>query len=307
VNLDRASMEPFRRYHDFHNDLNVMLKVLSASAKHTATYLRRPECRERLGDLITAADPSWKRPPTWNHDPEIESRMFSQIGNFGVLSVVSAADDFADCVDAEVARWASFSRTSVPVRNPSSDFRLMRLIERLGLSTAGVESDLKVYEYFQTVRNCLAHRDSRASPALSDLSRQPTLAAAYSSFKRRPFKDLATYDVDDRISIHPKAAIFFSHVTRRIARSLDQQLLKLVGHSGFLNMAVAHVFSRDRPIRSHAYKTTEAVINFALSDRYRVSLSSNVDAIRALRRAGLWQRCRDGFEMHYERYRLTPN
>jgi hypothetical protein len=85
----------------------------------------------------------------------------------------------ADGVEAELARWESFSGTSVPVRNHSSDFRLMRLAERLGLSTAGIESDLKIHEYFRTVRNCLAHRDSRASPALSDLSKEPTLATGY--------------------------------------------------------------------------------------------------------------------------------
>jgi hypothetical protein len=188
----------------------------------------------------------------------------------------------------------------VPLCSAQSEFRLMRVIERLGFITTGIDNDLAVIEYFQTVRNCLAHRDGRASPSLSSLSQLPALAAAYSSFRRRASKELHAFAIDERISIHPKSAIFYSHITRRIAKSIDRQLLDLVGEPGFLNMAVAHVFSKERPIRSHAYKSAEAVINSALSGRYRASsLSSNADIIRMLRKTGLWQRCREGFDLHY--------
>ena len=293
-------MEPFHRYNNFHNEVNLTLKVLSGSAKHTAKYLRSPGCTERLGDLIIAADPSWNKPPLWTYEPETEDRIVGQIGNFGVFSVFSAADDFADGIEAEVARWEDFSGGKVAVRNAQSEYRLMRLIQRHGFNTTGIDNDLTVTEYFQTVRNCLAHRDGRASPSLSALSKLPEMAAAYSSFTRRASKELHVFTVDEKISIHPKVAIFYSYITRRIAMSVDRQLLDLVGEPGFINMAVAHVFSKERPIRSHAYKSPEAVINSALTGRYRASsVGSNADTVKMLRKIGLWQRCRDGFDLHY--------
>ena len=66
MDISKAITEPFANYHNFHENLNIRVKIIAASLTHTLSYLNAPGNDDEIGSLIKAADPSWKFPPVLN-------------------------------------------------------------------------------------------------------------------------------------------------------------------------------------------------------------------------------------------------
>jgi hypothetical protein len=293
MNISNANAEPYRRYHDFHERINVMLKMLFAAAHHTISYLNSTTCAERLGDLIVAAEPSWNNPPIWDPNQNVSARLLGAVGNLGIVSVYSALDDFGVGVEAEISRWEKFSATTSPLASPintsTTGHVLTRLICRYGWQTVQHDHVHVVLSYFDLVRHCIAHRDARSSDALATLSKLPLLHSAYGSLQEKPITDLPAFAREDEIQIHPKLAIFYSHLGRVVAKHINDRLVSLIGTDGILNMAIAYAGATSRFTEKGALRTPEAALNAALFSRYRVDLEDGLDASRRLRELHVWK------------------
>jgi hypothetical protein len=113
MDIANANVEPYRKQHDFHEQINESLKMLTASVCHTIASLKAPNATHTLGDLIKAADPSWRFPPVWEPADDLLHSMLGFVGRLGIISVWSALDDFRVGIEAEVARWESFAKVEL--------------------------------------------------------------------------------------------------------------------------------------------------------------------------------------------------
>jgi hypothetical protein len=69
----------------------------------------------------------------------------------------------------------------------------------------------------------------------------------------------------------------------------NTQLLSLLGEDGMMCMAAHHSLLSEKPILTAARDTAQAVLNYIVTDRYRVGLANRDEAVQVLSRMGRWK------------------
>ncbi|TVO80652.1 hypothetical protein [Shewanella algae] len=301
MNIENVNTEPFVGYHLFHEHINITIKILTASLNNTITHVNNSSSDKELGNLIARTDPAWNLPPIWSFAGMSEDQVYGFVSELGLVSAFSALDDFFDGVEAEIERWNSKLPTAdkmLPVDSyDKADEKVITIYRKYGWKTNGIDKYLPVLKYFRLARNCIAHRNSKASPALCDYSISNDLEENFSkNFKNKTISSLPKFERDEKVIINPKLAIFASHILRCICKDVNRVLLSYLGEDGVLNMAAQHGFLRERPVETEAYRTPEAIFNFILTDRYRVILKNDTEAISRASNLGIWKQCLRQFE-----------
>jgi hypothetical protein len=307
VDTSKSVSEPFRHYHDFHNQLNVTLKVLVAAVEFTVTEVSKPSSKVRLGDLIRSADPSWTSPAIWDAHPALRPALLTSIAHLGITSVYSALDDFRVGTEAEIARWEDISGLQMPFvaaahEADDGDLPLTRFLERRGWYSKIDNNLLVLLKYFDAVRNCIAHRRGRVSRELKQLSCDSALAAASRNLSRKGINTLPPFKEEDiDLVLYPKHAIIYSHMGRLFAKTVNSLLIEMIGADGVLNLAAFHTASQEYFTKGMP-RLPEVALKHALLRRYKVLLEDANEGHRRLRRLGGWQK----FAAAYRRLRPTP-
>lgn len=301
MNIENVNTEPFVGYHLFHEHINVTIKILTASLNNTIAHVTSSEDDKELGNLIAKTDPAWNLPPIWSFSGMSEEQVYGFVSELGLVSAFSALDDFFDGVEAEIERWNS-KIVEVERMKPAdcydkADEKVLTIYKKYGWDTNRIDKYIPVLKYFRFARNCIAHRNSKASPALTEYSGSSELDKEFSrNFKNKTISALPIFQRDEKVVIDPKLAIFASHILRCICKDVNQILLDFLGEDGVLNMAAQHGFLRVKPVETDAYRTPEAIFNFILTDRYRVMLKDDREAINRASSLGIWKPCLNQFE-----------
>ncbi len=324
IDISNAQLDPYRGFHYFHEDLNIYLKVSLSAALLLVRHSAEPSMRDQLNDLIKLTHPSWNTPPVRDMSIDLQRRTHASISAYGLVTIFSAFDDFLVGTEAELHRFHSGSQSKkeldlVPPQpvekskakednvvdekdddeEDDSEERLRSLYDKNNWEISKVESFLKVIRYFRLCRNCIAHRNGRVSRALAELSNDSELDDEVSELLDKASDHLAKYSINDAVFIEPTHAILCSHLLRRVAQDVNRLLMGTLGLDGFLHSVAHHTMFGDVIVRSDAYKTAEAVLNFALTDRYRATMSSREEAIQEMKRLGLWKRYMLEFDKKY--------
>lgn len=289
MKLTKANSEPYRRLHDFHVSLNDTLKILTACVRYTFDDLRNGT--SELGALITKADAAWKYPPLWKSADKFESDVISRVGAIGIVNVSSAADDFVEGVDAEISRWKDHFALQWPIAKVENEDRFSALALSHCADSSVTDRNTAVMQYFSFLRNCIVHRNGRASKALADFSSSELLMEALAQFERRPAEKIPSFNYNDEIRIGPSQAIFYSHVVRETGQEINKKLIEVLGERGVLKMAVHHTFFARTLPPTHAWKSPEAMIKTMLQGRYLVQDFDTAQVIEKLQGLGLWADC----------------
>ena len=302
MNIDSANIEPYRRYHDFHENINITIKVISASVFNLINHLSASDEKE-LGRLIEQTDKSWTLPPIWSLEGKISEEYFGIVSDLGILSIFSALDDFINGVEAEISRWNAnpYCKKQLLIvdKYEIQDEKIRNLFSKYGWDIGEIEEESRIIKYFQLCRNCMAHRSSKASEALMEFSLSEELKDSFEKFKNETINLLPTFEVGQKIFIDPKTAIFCSHLVREATKIVNQKVISYLGIEGIVNMAVFHFIFKDVPVNITACKTPEAVINLILSERYRVYLENGTEAIQILKSIDKWIPCIKMFQKKY--------
>ena len=303
MNLDNVNTEPFVGYHLFHEQINITIKILSASLNNTMSHAKKFDDGRELGRLIANTDKAWNTPPIWSFSEFSEEQVYGFVSELGVVSAFSALDDFFIGVEAEITRWDSKLKEGQKIillkddEYENTDERVINFYTRFKWDLGSVDKFLPVLKYFRLARNCIAHRNSKASPALCEYSDSEELKSSFNKyFRNSTNSSLPIFESDERVILDPKLAIFSSHILRSICSDVNQRLICFLGENGILNMAVHHGFLKDKTVRTDAYRTPEAVLNFILTDRYRVIVNDNREAIKLAKELRLWRKCKDAFD-----------
>lgn len=304
MNFDNVNTEPFVGYHQFHEHINITIKILTSSLRNTISHVNTFNDNKELGRLIAGTDPAWNTPPVWSFDGLTNEQVYGFVSELGIVSVFSARDDFVEGVEAEITRWNSMLPDSTKLISvedyENDDEKLVTLYNKYNWPKNRIEKYLPLVKYFRLSRNCIAHRNLKASQALSEYSESQELKNAFvKDFKNDTISTLPEFKANEKMVFDPKLSLFTSHLLRCIAQDVNKHLLLFLGGDGVLNMAATHSFFKEKPIRTEAYRTPEAIYNFILSGRYRVLLENDFEAISRASKLGLWKKCLDQYEIKY--------
>lgn len=314
IDISAAQLDPFRDFHFFHEALNIHIKVSLSAALVLVRDAGEPSDTDGLSNLIRQAHPAWNTPPIRGLTLSAQRELHKAVASFAVVAVFSAFDDLLSGIEAELNRFAAGSckvddkvgkgtQLSAKSENTEADDdaaeKLVNFYRRYGWLTTPIDGYLPLLRYFRLCRNCIAHRSSRASRALAEHSQNENLQAAAKPLLDSSSKELPQFDVNGEIFLAPTHAIMCSHLLRTIAEDCNKNLIGALGRDGFVRAVAHHTMFGDRIVRSEAYRTPEAVFNFAATDRYRARLGSRGDSIVEMKRLGIWKEYLSTFERRY--------
>jgi len=314
IDISEAQLDPFRAFHYFHEAINIHIKVSMSAALVLVRETGEPSDSDGLANLIKQAHPAWNTPPIRGLSLSGQRELHKAVASFALVAVFSAFDDLLSGTEAELNRFAARAKktdnkTAKVAQSPAkqeetedeedASEKLVNFYIRYGWSTHPIEGLLPLLRYFRLTRNCIAHRSSRASRALSEHSQNDSLQKAAKPLLDRNSKELPQFEVNGEVFLESTHAIMCSHILRALAEDCNRNLIDTLGVDGFVRAIAHHTMFGDRIVRSEAYRTPEAVFNFAATDRYRARLGSRMDSITEMKRLGIWKEYLSTFKRKY--------
>lgn len=314
IDISEAQLDPFRAFHYFHEAINIHIKVSMSAALVLVRETGEPSNSDGLANLIKQAHPAWNTPPIRGLSLSAQRELHKAVASFALVAVFSAFDDLLSGTEAELTRFAaraakegnkaakveqSSAKQEVTEDEEDESEKLVNFYSRYRWPTQPIEGLLPLLRYFRLTRNCIAHRSSRASRALSQHSQDDGLQKAAKLLLDRSSKELPRFDVNGEVFLEATHAIMCSHILRTLAEDCNRKLIDTLGVDGFVRAVAHHTMFGDRIVRSEAYRTPEAVFNFAITDRYRARLGSRTDSIAEMKRLGIWKEYISTFERKY--------
>lgn len=318
IDISTAQLDPYRGFHFFHEEVNIYVKVSLSAALLLIRQTANPKDSDELHDLIRLTHPSWNTPPIREMSLDLQRRTYGSISAFSLISIFSAFDDFIVGTSAELHRYYSSGPGKQPVKlvgakvpiqvetshqndddDDDSEERLRAFFDKNGWDSAAIVPLLPIVRYFRLCRNCIAHRNGRASRALVKCAADDEIHKQIKVLLDTSSDGLKKYSINDYVFIEPTQAILCSHLLRRIAQHANGQLLNTLGLDGFLRSVAHHTMFADQIARTDAAKTAESVLNTSLTNRYRAKVSDSKVGIQEMKRLGLWKRYLEEFNRKY--------
>lgn len=302
MDFSNANTEPYRQFHDFHENLNSNIKILATSL----TYLMKNVNDIEFNKALKETDESWKFSPIYSIEKITDKEIKTNVSTLGIVSCFSAFDDLINGIESEISRWNTklkIDKQLLPLdKYLSSDEKIINFYNKYAWSTKNIDKLLIVLKYFRLIRDSIVHRNSRISNALSELSKSEVFNESYLKYFHKKNKDkFPEFDYDEVVLLEPRLVFVCSNLLRTIALDLNQKLIAHLGEDGLLNMIVHHVFNKHTTIDTPSYTKPEAVLNNILQNRYRIQMESNKEIILKLKELDLWKICIKQHEVKYKK------
>lgn len=291
MNLTNANTEPFHQYHRRSEEFDRTTRITVAGL----AYVRKQQ-RTSAGPAKLPTDGEPFGNNLWNQPGKSVLPAKRLLAQMGVVHIVTLLEDFCVGVKAEHDRFAALTGQPVPEDTEGDE-------EVEGLSPKALYSQLRFrkdtlnavepfYDYFVKVRNCVVHRSGRVSKDLSRYSSNEKLQACVEGWKGprgKKIPALPSVVLGDDLPLLPRHAILASEICRRIAVDADMQLIGLLGENGMVAMAAHYSLLAEQPIRTAARYSAQSILNYLVTDRYRVGLASREEAVQVLVRMERWK------------------
>jgi hypothetical protein len=298
INISSARLLPFQAFHSFHEQINVHIKVAHSANLLLVRHAGEPSSQDELADLIASSHPSWNAAPVRNLSIKLQRAQDAGVSAFAIVSVFSAFDDFLIGTEAEVSRGKGNQAATKSPKDEAKESdddeekidRVFRLYGSMGWPVSGIANLQPLLRYFRLCRNCIAHRNGRASKALVTQSSDPALSSALASLQEGPERGIMAFKVNDPIHLPPTLAIMCSHILRLIAidaNDANDRLIETLGLDGVLKMAAHHAVRLNEELGGKARKRPEAILNAFLTQS-RVRMDSREESIVEMKRIGAW-------------------
>jgi hypothetical protein len=248
--------------------------------------------------------------PDWNDPASLIDEARGDIGRSGVLRAFSAFDLFLTRIEADLSGWNARSQSlsleeegdvQIDENEDNEDAdRLSRFYRRIGESRAAIEFAWPIYRYFRLARDCIVHRQAIVSHALEELQNSSDLKTAIENWPAGVGGErlsVPTQSFEITLPFTHKEAIIASTVLRLIGKHINALAVNRLGINGVVYLAARRALL-DRTLQIHDRNTGSALalVNWVLSDRYRV-IDVNPSETRAiLRELGIWEQCLRTYE-----------
>lgn len=324
LDLEYAVTEPFLNYHLFHEGLNTKVKVLTSSLNHVIEYLLTPGNENKMNELIKKTDKSWQFPPNFSlpNPPVDESSLKSKtsskrpdkvdenneldyqlkkkelaqemlywyVSEMAIFGSFSALDDCIVDIDSWFSSWAMFNNTHDKKSESTSSNKIERLYDSHEWNMTNIKTFLPIYEYFSAVRNSIAHRQSKASHKLSEISKSQELKESVErNFPKG--KPLSEFEYNEDIFISPKTSLLCSHIIRLIFEDINKYIIKKMGIEGIIYMSCKLAFEPSSYNENKVVNLAKNRLNEIVSGRYHVIIKGEDEAVKVAESLGIWRDC----------------
>jgi len=320
LDLKYAVTEPFLNYHLFHEGLNTKVKVLTSSLNHVIEYLLTPGNENKMNELIKKTDESWQFPPNFSlPNPPVEESnsknktstegkednncesyhqlkkkklaqemLYWYVSEMAIFGAFSALDDCIVDIDAWFSSWAKFNGAEDKKSDSDSNNKIEKLYNSNGWDMSKIITFLPIYNYFSAIRNSIAHRQSKASKKLSEISKSQELKdSVKKNFPRG--KPLSEFEYNESIFISPKTSLLCSHIIRLIFEDINQYIINKMGVEGIIYMSCKLAFEPSTYNESKIVHLAKNRLNDIVSGRYHVIIKGEDEAVKVAESLGIWR------------------
>jgi hypothetical protein len=298
MDISNANTEPFFLLHRFNEEFNRNMRI-AVGALGVVTRMKRKRTAKKVLKLSTLGEP-WGAHTVWKdvvREIPGTKRFLSQIG---IVRVFSAFEDFLIGAKSEFDRNAHL-RGLEGSQNASQDLPVF--YGELGWDDRAMKPLIPLFDYFVVVRNCVAHQSGRTNATLVELAAGQDLKKCLRGWKSKRNKKpppLPKVALGKEIPLLPRHAVLAAEVCYRIALDINEKLRDSLGSEGLVYMAAYHALLSEDRIQSHGRKFPESLINFVLTNRYRIDLDKR-EVIGVLKSIGKWNEYRRTFERLFPR------
>jgi hypothetical protein len=298
MRLARVATEPFVRFLDFKRTFNSQFKVSVAAIFHVSRIVSGAGGKRLMQGLVADTGEPWGKDFNWTNPAADLNAALRDTTRLGLIQVHSAADEMLSSLRADLDRWNAVAPREMPGDGNFDDqadpFELM-LVGVLSGSPTAFDNLRPILHYFRLARNCIAHRSSRASPALAEFSRDGSIKAALIKWPKRQGAmppPLPHLDTNEPIELLPRHAILALEAVYRAMELINRRFVHHLDADGLTYLAAHHVLSVDSQVEGlTAYRSAQAVVADALANRYGVRGMPGPNVILTLKRLGVWKNC----------------
>ncbi|MFL0357604.1 hypothetical protein ACI5KX_14155 [Erythrobacter sp. GH1-10] len=309
LNLSLANTNSLRHFIRSHEAFGNLSKVASVGLAILKDEIGNGTPASVLWNRVASISEKWGTEPQFTED--IAHNAYAEIASLGIAKSFSSFDKYLVDVDAELLSAASLidSRSDVrlpPLENIDDDLDSPRasvemIYERQGFDTSAIAFSLPVFDYYQSVRNCIVHRDGLASKALCRKARSKDLEATLEAWVEITGEHgalkLKTFEQDEAISLDYFDNILCYSVLRRLAQDTDKQAVDRMGIDGLTYRAVRYLNAKwqsGQAEEQHTTATKSVASHLAQVNRV---MGNDWRAIEPrLKRLGLLRDCRQAFD-----------
>lgn len=302
MDTSAANTEPFYRFHLFNEEFGRSMKVAVGALESVKSASRAGQAPRNLTILPTGGEP-WGNSTRWTQKSLSavvdDTKRF--LSHMGVVRVISAFEDFLISTEAEYDRFVSFTGGKQrQARDKALDGgpRFETVSKLVGLDAKKTFLLLPILEFFQIARNCIVHRSARASESLVQHVESGGFVKIHEEWlseRKKALPKFAKFKIGQVIPFHPRHALLASEICYRAAKLMNASLAGILGEKGFIYMAAHHTLLADRPIHIDARRSPEALVNYALFNRYLVDDHDGENTIGELQDMGKWKQCCKSF------------
>lgn len=158
-----------------------------------------------------------------------QEMLYWYVSEMAIFGTFSALDDCIVDIDSWFSSWAMFNNTQDKKSESTSSNKIERLYDSHEWNMKNIKTFLPIYEYFSAVRNSIAHRQSKASHKLSEISKSQELKESVErNFPKG--KPLSEFEYNEDIFISPKTSLLCSHIIRLIFEDINKYIIKKNGY-----------------------------------------------------------------------------
>lgn len=307
ITLSRAAAEPLVQYLDFKKTFNSQFKVSVAAILHVTRIVSGSGGTRIMQGLVADTGEPWSKDFNWTDPAADLQAALRDTTRLGIFQVHSAADDLLTGFQADLQRWSAFRGLMNQTPDAGTQEKLDPLEQFFTISLGGAADRFDklrpVLLYFRLARNCIAHRSSSASGALAEISSDSSVQSALLKWPKRAgatIPPLPSFTTGAKIDLLPRHAILALEAVYRAADEINKQFVRIVGVEGLTYLAAHHVLFVDSVVGGlTAYKSVEAVLADAVTNRYGVIGFRSADVSRVLKELNIRKECTRAFEQLY--------
>lgn len=296
-----ANTEAFYRFHRFNEAFDRDLKVTAGALEGLRKGIF-PKVDGRT-ELPVGGEP-WRKSTSFEDPVARASSAIRQTATMGIVRATAALEDFLTTLEADYARTA-FLRAGYGPPAPKviapewKDLDIPKACVRLGVDPSIVGFAMPLHDYFNAARNCIVHRNGRASSYLVKAAKSAELRhclAAWPTKRGARLPELPAINEGEETDWLPRHAILCVSVYYAVATALNDQMIGMLGRDGVVYLAAHYALIDDDPIDTGARQSAQSVVLTLLQGRYRYREVTAAEIVEILRTAERWKYCLEKFE-----------
>lgn len=303
----RAATTAAYHYLKSHEDLGIQLKTMSIGLALVSHEISRNTSIDSLWTLHKKLGKAWGTKPSWKSPGENVERASLLMGKLGVLHSFSSFDKFLDNTQAEFYSFSHHSSTELLTSSTDSDeqvdldARLSKLLQAHEISSSIIDFARPIQKFYQSARNCIAHRRGIASSEIENIRNSESLSNSLAAWQKTtgdygPLQ-LPAVKAGEDIQFTYADSILASNALRLIVGEISNHFVEAFQLKGLVFLASRRILASNpnSPFVQRHKKLCVAVARY-LSEVNRINPINGDEVFRILVDLSLHKSGQDSFD-----------